>query len=268
MSRPIDSFRTVEIESLIESAYDDEAMESKRKLLGYIKDVFKRQIHFGNLGANPCADLSYSKGAEKELIAMNQSEIHVLLDKARSFNHPWHSIWAVIYNLGLRSGEGLALKWTDIDFTTNRVSINKSYCSKLKKIGPTKSRKSRTVPMNSTLAAFLRELKLTGSDAEYVLPQLTDWKRGNAADILRTFQKELGIRQTNFHSLRASFITHLLLKRIPVHVVQAMVGHADLKTTQRYVRFVGSDLDGATDALASELSSKTSADILQIFKET
>ena len=78
----------------------------------------------------------------------------------------------------------------------------------------------------------------------------------------------MGIRETNFHSLRASFITHLLLKRTPVHVVQAMVGHSDLKTTQRYVRFVGSDLDGATDVLAVDLSPNGIADIVPIFRET
>lgn len=216
---------------------------------------------------NPCGDLSYSKGAEKALIAMNQQEVHLLLSKALAQGHLWYPIWRVMYELGLRSGEGLSLKWTDIDFTTQRVSINKSYCSKSKEIGPTKNRKTRTIPLNPALGEFLRALKLASSGCDYVLPQLTDWKRGEAAEILRTFQRDLGIRETNFHSLRASFITHLLIKGIPVTTVQAMVGHADLKTTQRYVRMVGSDLDGATDALAINLSVDNLAAVLPFFKE-
>lgn len=264
--RVIDSFTTVEIESVIENAYDEEANSSKSKLLGYIRDVFKRQIHLGNLNVNPCSDISYGKGAEKELIAMSRPEITLLLKEAHRQNHLWYPIWRIVYELGLRSGEGLALKWTDVDFVTNRISINKSYCSKSKKIGPTKNRKTRTLVMNQPLATFLKELKLSARDNEFVLPQLTEWKRGEAAETLRAFQRDLKIRETNFHSLRASFITHLLLHGISVTKVQQMVGHADLKTTQRYVRLVAADLDGATDSLAIELNDSETAEIIPIFK--
>lgn len=264
--RVIDSFNTVEIESLIENAYDEEATESKRKLLGYVRDVFKRQIQLGNLTVNPCGDISYRKSAEKELIAMSRPEITLLLKEAHRQNHLWYPIWRVVYELGLRSGEGLALRWTDVDFVTNRISINKSYCSKSKKIGPTKNRKTRTLVMNQLLVAFLKELKLATGNSEFVLPQLTEWKRGEAAETLRAFQRYLKIRETNFHSLRASFITHLLLHGVPVTKVQQMVGHADLKTTQRYVRLVAADLDGATDSLAITITDMGSAEVLPIFK--
>lgn len=66
-------------------------------------------------------------------------------------------------------------------------------------------------------------------------------------------QIELGLRETNYHSLGASFITHLLLAGVSVTKVQHLVGHSDLKTTQDYVRLIGSDLDGATDAIALNL---------------
>lgn len=263
-SRPIDSFITTEIEFLIESAYPPESYDSKRKLLGYIRDVFKRQIHHGNLTNNPCSDLSYGKKPEKELIAMNRSEVLTLLTQAKNHNHPWYEIWRVVYELGLRSGEGLALKWSDIDFQTNRISINKSYCSKSKNIGPTKNRKTRTMVLNQELAIFLKELKLN-SESEFVLPQLKEWKRGEAAEILRAFQKDLGIRETNFHSLRASFITQLLLNNVAITRVQQMVGHSDLKTTQKYVRLIASDLDGATDSLAIDLST-AQAQVISIIR--
>lgn len=249
-SRTIDGFTTAEIEDLIEVNYKDGSLESKKKILNYIKSVFKRQIELGNLKTNPCGDLRYGKAPEKDLIAMSRQEVDLLLNEAVKNNHPWASVWRVVYELGLRSGEGLALKWSDIDFTSNRASINKSYCSKEKTIGPTKNRKVRTLPLNPGLVDFLKKLKDTGNNGDFVLPQFTEWKRGEAAETLRAFQNDLGIRTTNFHSLRASFITHLLLKGIAVTKVQHMVGHSDLKTTQRYVRLVASDLDGATDVLS------------------
>ena len=259
-NRPIDSFTTVEIENLIEHSYEAGSSESKKKILNYIKSVFKRQIEFGHLKINPCGDLRYGKAPEKDLIAMSRQEIELLLKEAHKVKHPWYAIWRTTYELGLRSGEGLALKWADIDFLNNRVSINKSYCSKEKTIGPTKNRKVRILPLNSSLASFLKELKLAGDHSEFILPQFAEWKRGEAANLLRVFQRDLGIRETNFHSLRASFITHLLLKGISVTKVQQMVGHSDLKTTQRYVRLVASDLDGATHSLSLDLSVNQMAD--------
>ena len=45
----------------------------------------------------------------------------------------------------------------------------------------------------------------------------------------------------------------MLLGR-PVHEVQKIVGHSDLKTTQKYVRLAASDLKGATDPIDLDLS--------------
>lgn len=252
--RDIDSFLTAEVESLIDIAYSEDSFESKKKLLNYIRSVFKRQIELGHLKFNPCSDLRYGRGPEKELIAMSRQEIERLLTIAKEMKHPWYSIWRVVYELGLRSGEGIALKWTDIDFENNRVNISKSYCSKSKIIGPTKNRKARTLPINKSLALFLKEMKLSNPNGDFVLPHHAGWLRGEGAEILRSFQRDLKIRETNFHSLRASFITHLLLKGIPVTKVQQMVGHSDLKTTQRYVRLIASDLDGATESISINLS--------------
>jgi integrase len=250
--KPIDSFCNSEIENHIDSVLVDKAIASKGKLLQYIRAVFKRQIDLGKMKVNPCSGLTYGKVSEKELIAMTRDETLLLLREAKMQDNPWYSIWRVVYELGLRSGEGLALRWSDVNFENGFVSISKSYCSKSKKIGPTKNRKARSVPLNASLATFLKELKLK-SDSEHVLPQFVEWRRGEAAKALRAFQSELEIRETNFHSLRASFITHLLLNGVPVTKVQYMVGHSDLKTTQKYVRLISSDTMGATDVLAMDI---------------
>lgn len=249
--RPIDSFGRIEIERRIETALREVA--SKKKILDYIRGVFRRQIELGVLTENPCRGISFGKIQEKALIAMTRDEIVLLLSEAKKQNHPWYPVWRVVYELGLRSGEGLALHWADVNFETGRVLVNKAYCSKSKQIGPTKSRKPRIVAINFQLMDCLKELKSDSDGSAFVLPQFSEWMRGEAAKTLRAFQVELNIRETNFHSLRASFITHLLLKGVPVTKVQSMVGHADLKTTQKYVRLVGSDIDGATDALGIDL---------------
>ena len=52
-------------------------------------------------------------------------------------------------------------------------------------------------------------------------------------------------REYTLYSLRHWAITSWLRAGIPIHVVQRMVGHKHLSTTQRYVHFLDADLDAA-----------------------
>jgi site-specific recombinase XerD len=232
--------------------------EGKKTVVKALRNVFSHQIKLKRLHANPCAGLFTTK-SEKELVAMSRKEIEHLLREARKQNHPWHLIWRVVYGLGLRSGEGFALKWSDIKWEDDTVSINKAYCFKTKKIGPTKNKKIRAVDLDPELKKSLLEA-MKVSDSDFVLPRMPEWGQGKAAWVLRQFQKQIGILETNFHSLRASFITHLLLRGVPVPTVQKLVGHSSLATTQKYVRLTGSDTKGATHVLAIDDSEPSSGE--------
>lgn len=262
--KTIDSIYRNDVKALIEEELPEHSPATRDDFRKYLSYVFKQYADSGIISENPARGFSLL-GRKKfnHLICMSQPEIKVLLSAAKKIEHEWYPIWRVVYQTAVRSGEGYALCWTDVDFVNKRLSVNKSYCWKAKAIGPTKSGEPRSVPLSDDLLAFLKEYKLTRGDSQFVFPRFSAWKVGDAAKILRDFQNELGIRLTNFHSLRASFITHLLLNGIPVTKVQQIVGHKDLKTTQRYVRLVAADLDGATDVLDLNLSNNI-ADIVNI----
>jgi site-specific recombinase XerD len=70
---------------------------------------------------------------------------------------------------------------------------------------------------------------------------------GQAAEVLRTFLKEIGINQhIKFHTLRACFATHLLAMGVETAKVMSMGGWKDLKTFQIYIRLAGVDVKGVT----------------------
>jgi integrase len=250
----IDKIEPDTIEKLVTDVCSKKSVDSKINLLKYIRGVFQHQVVLGKLVTNPCQRIPAIKKPDRQkLTAMTRLEIETLLKETKKMNHPWFPIYYVMYQLGLRSGEGFALTWDDVDLNTKRVTISKSYCFKSKKIKVPKNGKSRTLVMNQSLVEFLKSLRQTNPTSSHVLPQLTDWKRGEAARILRALQKDFGIRSTNFHSIRASFITHLLLKNVPITKVQELVGHRDLETTQEYVRLIASDLEGSTDSISVSL---------------
>jgi site-specific recombinase XerD len=84
---------------------------------------------------------------------------------------------------------------------------------------------------------------------DFLLPRYRPFISGGGAKVLNEIQDHLGIKKTNFHSIRASFITHLHQAGVPIGIIQQMVGHTDLNTTQRYLRFCEKDFSTATFAL-------------------
>lgn len=235
---------------------------NKKVILKYIKLVFEEAVMARKIPFNPAKGLpiisdknNYSKA--NVLSAMTREEIGRLLIYFKALNYDWYVIFFITYQLGIRFGEARELLFEDIDFNTGKIQINKSWDNKAKKTVPPKNGKSRIVIANHQTLMILNELKLRSNlGSGFVLPRLNQWLKGGATKIIHLAQDHLKIKRTNYHSLRASFITHLLLDGVSVVKVQAIVGHADLKTTMKYIRLCGSDLVGATDSLQIDLAQK------------
>lgn len=239
----------------------DSSIGHKKELLKYIRQVFENAIDNRKLLVNPAKNINLKgdKNLQEKantLTAMTQEEIARVISYTREIKHAWYPIFYVTYQLGLRSSEAVALEFEDIDWDKSHVVISKSWCKYKKGFVPPKNGSSRIVPMNKQLKLFLRELSLSSNSRGFVLPRMNSWINGGATGILQAIQKELGIKLTNYHSLRASFITHLLRNGMSVVSVQAMVGHTELSTTQRYIRLDATDLQGATASLQMDLEPK------------
>ncbi len=166
---------------------------------------------------------------------------------------------------GMRSGELFALLWTDIDFDGRTISVTKQWTNK-NGTCPTKTLRSRVVPISDDLLKFLKELKLKrGAKYDCVLPHLPEWENGQQAQVTKDFCTALGITPIKFHDLRATFITSLLSRGVPLAQVMAIVGHNQIKTTNGYLRRAGVDVLGATNKLGYKLPSDVAgAQVLSI----
>jgi integrase len=249
--KTLTDFNSEFIKSAIALKMADKSGSTKNNLAKFIRNVFELQIGLGRIQFNPGKGVKFDDGGlkRKKLAAMSRDEILHLFEQVKDITPEWYVVYRVTYELGLRSGEAYALKKKHICLKTNRVTIIEAYCSKAKTDKEPKNKEFRIVPLNQGLRELLAERIATLNDNDYVLPRIPGWKHGDAAKVLRSFQQKFGIKETNFHSIRASFITHLINANIPIPQIQAMVGHKDLKTTQDYIRLDRTDLDGATEAL-------------------
>ncbi len=138
---------------------------------------------------------------------------------------------------GLRRSELLALRWEDVDFEQSSIRVFEGYSAKQK--GKPKSRKSRTVPMVDQVADALSDLSTrnahTGKgDLVFVS------REGSHLDdsaLRRRYLATLDaakLRRLRFHDLRHTFGS-LAINKASIVQVQAWMGHADIKTTMRYL---------------------------------
>jgi len=228
------------------------SLNSKRAILDQLKRIFDEAIVNGILQKNPTLSIKIKVPEVKQAV-LNATEAQTLLYEAKHTQHRFYPVWAFALFTGMRSGEMYALKWSDIDMENRRISINKAWSNK-SGIGPTKSQRNRVAPISDELFKLLQELRATFKDPEeHVLPRIQEWENGAQADVLRQFCDGIGITSVKFHDLRATFITQMLLRGVPLAQVMAIVGHSELHTTTRYLRVAGADLDGATNKLSYSL---------------
>jgi integrase len=138
---------------------------------------------------------------------------------------------------GLRRGELLALHWEDVDFEQSSLRVFEGYSAN--RAGKPKSGKSRTVPMVQEIADALGELKAR-SEPVAKGDLVFGSREGSHVDgsaLRRRYHSTLeaaGLRRLRFHDLRHTFGS-LAINAASIVQVQAWMGHADIKTTMRYL---------------------------------
>ncbi len=248
----LDEIKPSHIHSLIYDKVIGISLEARHGILKRLKRVLAMALEDGIIYRNPAVGISV-KVPESPQAVLNRTEIDTLLLEARKHHHRYFNHWALAILTGLRKGELIALTWSDIDFENRVIAVTKSW-SKLDGLGPTKSTKNRYVPISLELERFLKELRATSNLHEgKVLEQLQDWLYGDAAKVLKDFCREVQITPVKFHDLRATFITQMLLKGVPLAKVMKIVGHSTIKTTMRYLRLIADDTQGATEELGIAL---------------
>jgi integrase len=252
-------------ELVFNHAAEIRSQRTRQNVLKRLRRIFQMAVEEGVLQRNPCVGIKVRVPEALQKV-LTPSEADLFLREARLANHRFYPVWVVALMTGMRSGELYALKWTDVDFDGRMISVSRAWNSKCG-ITPTKTRRSRVVPISDDLLAFLRECKLKhGADSEYVLPRLGEWTQGEQAKVTREFCQAVGITKVRFHDLRATFITNLLSRGESLARVMSIVGHCELKTTNGYLRKAGVDVHGGTDKLSYKIPKLEEAKLIPFLR--
>jgi integrase len=128
-------------------------------------------------------------------------------------------------NTGLRRGELLALKWTDVDVVGRRLAVRGAAA---------KSGITRHIPLNDEALQLLREWQPCCSSEVLVFPG----PDGNRMTSLKTswlkIIKAAKLEDFTFHDLRHTFASKLVMAGVDLNTVRELLGHANITMTLRY----------------------------------
>ncbi|EGQ3986718.1 tyrosine-type recombinase/integrase [Staphylococcus pseudintermedius] len=234
---------------LNEHEYYLNRFEQKRKRVGlaqksvntYIKcckSIYNELIEFNHMHYNPFEKVKKVKGQEHKLKTIDIKDLNKLLnnlDKRYYTELRSYALILVLLDTMARISEVLNIKYEDIDFNNNSIYLSK-----------TKNKKFRFVNFSNKTKRVLKEYieANDGFSCDYVFTTVNDTQLNSEAfrKQLRHYIKKFNIKN-NFscHAFRHTGATEFIKNGGDVRVLQIILGHARITTTEIYTH-VGTDV--------------------------
>ena len=190
------------------------------------------------ISKNPCVNIKSPKLPKTLPTFLTEEEVDKLLDIncITPYDYRNKAMLEILYATGLRISELCNLKITDVDINNSLVRV----------FG--KGRKERIIPVSDYALSFLEKyvrfyrneiLREKVSDYLFISNSKTQISRQGFFKIIKKECNRAGIeKNVSPHVLRHSFATHLLKHGADLRVIQELLGHEDISTTQIYAHLV------------------------------
>jgi integrase/recombinase XerD len=190
--------------------------------------------------------LPFPRREEKLPAILSFEEVMSLFDQLENLKHK--TMIMMGYAGGLRVSEVATIKKSDID--RDRMVIH---------IKGAKGKKDRYVPLSEALLQSLDRYYDTYKPREYVF-EGQSMDHYSTRSLQKIFQKARKganiIKKVSFHTLRHSFATHLHEQGTDIRIIQALLGHSSIKTTERYTQVSNRSIQRIQSPLDTLMNSK------------
>jgi integrase/recombinase XerD len=156
---------------------------------------------------------------------LSKEEVKLILNSLKNLKHK--TMLSLIYSCGLRRGELLNLKTTDIDSKRNMIIIRQG-----------KGRKDRIAPLSAKILEILRNYYSDYKPTVWLFEgeqQGEKYSEQSLQSVLKQALEKAKINKpVSLHWLRHSFATHLLENGTDLRYIQEILGHSSSRTTEIY----------------------------------
>ena len=208
---------------------------STARQLSSFRRMYRWLIREGAIGEDPTARISMPKVGRPLPVALSEDEVESLLeapDTEDNLGFRDRAMLEVLYATGLRVTELVNLRLAQLNLNQGVVRI----------VG--KGDRERLIPLGEESMEWLQNF-IAGPREEILLERQSDYvfptRRGDRMTrqafwhIIKRYAKKAGIhKKLSPHTVRHAFATHLLNNGADLRVVQLLLGHSDVSTTQIY----------------------------------
>jgi len=177
---------------------------------------------------------------------LSREEATRLIDAAT--NPKYQLALAIGYATGLRVGEIVKLKFSDIDIDRMNIRVEEG-----------KGKRDRYALLSPKLIGYLKAWEDYGNKRHCILPggwlfpgqkPINPMSKRQLSRACRQIAQVAGLdKKVTIHTLRHSFATHLLEQGVDIRVIQVLLGHTKLSTTARYTQVATQLLNQVTSPL-------------------
>ena len=177
---------------------------------------------------NPTQGCALPKVEHKEMKTLTADQLSAFFQEARDSGV--YELYYLDLATGLRRGELLGLKWTDVDFEYGAVMVQRAISRQNGKVveAPLKTKNAyRTLPLSADAIDVLKMQKCKIGNSEWVFPSPTGGPMSpdSVLHMLQRVLKRAGLPRIRFHDLRHTFATMALQNGVDVKTVSSMLGH-------------------------------------------
>lgn len=231
-------------------------LKSVKQYKMYVNRVFKYAISEGYININPMDNVTIPKKEEEFLandtdddeLERNYWEKEELLKfdqlAKKHMDRTHYMMFYMMFNLGLRKGETLALEWKDVNLKNATIRIRQTlYFENGEEIfQKVKNYENRTLYLDEEIVKELKKWKIqqrtsininNNNQVRFVISRqdLRPLRLAHPNDILNKFIKDHGLHRITVHGLRHTYATLLFEAGATIPEVKEQLGHKDEKTT-------------------------------------
>ena len=177
---------------------------------------------------NPTQGCALPKVEHKEMKTLTADQLSAFFQEARDSGV--YELYYLDLATGLRRGELLGLKWTDVDLDRGVLKIQRAISRQNGKVveAPLKTKNAyRILPLSAdAISVLMHQRRKTGS-SEWVFPSPSGGPMSpdSVLHMLQRVLKRAGLPRIRFHNLRHTFATMALQNGVDVKTASSMLGH-------------------------------------------